>query len=95
MHLVPDGLPLVFDFTARRGPVARHASVRKPKLFVWGTRDQYAAKDAALKRYGTLAPPKDVVLFEGLDLEAGPRVPHGVARGGAERRVVAWVLKAA
>lgn len=68
-----------------------YASVRKPKLFVWGTRDQYAAKDAALKWYGTLAPPKDVVLFEGLDPKRG-HVFHTVSLVAAlSERVVAWI----
>ena len=72
-----------------------YASVTKPKLFVWGTRDQYAAKDAALKWYGTLAPPKDVVLFEGLDPKRG-HVFHTVSLVAAlSERVVAWVLKMA
>ena len=72
-----------------------YASVRKPKLFVWGTRDQYAVKEGALRWYGTLAPPKDVVLFEGLDPKRG-HVFHTVSLVAAlSERVVAWVLKAA
>ena len=72
-----------------------YADVAKPKLFVWGTRDQYAVKEGALRWYGTLAPPKDVVLFEGLDPKRG-HVFHTVSLVAAlSERVVAWVLKMA
>jgi len=72
-----------------------YADVAKPKLFVWGTRDQYAVKEGALRWYGTLAPPKDVVLFEGLDPKRG-HVFHTVSLVAAlSERVIAWVLKMA
>ena len=56
---------------------------------------QLRALDTCVRWYGTLAPPKDVVLFEGLDPKRG-HVFHTVSLVAAlSERVVAWVLKMA
>jgi alpha/beta superfamily hydrolase len=70
-----------------------YADVRKPKLFVWGTQDQYAAKDGASAWYGTLAPPKAVVLFEGLDPKRGHVFHTPPLVAALSERVVGWVLE--
>ena len=49
----------------------RAAGCAKPRLFVWGARDVYAALPASLAWYRTLPQPKDLVLFKGLDPRRG------------------------